>query len=397
MQRIIFLKRVISLLLVIILIAISIGPSASAQSGVYGSAGNTPANAVYVDEAGKVGIGTTTPGTKLHIEGSATGGGLYVLGNVEGGNIAKFRYPGDGTGGIEIAGDTAGSKSMYVGLIDQTAVIRNQIAGKAIQFQTASSSALTILDDGKVGIGTATPGTKLHIEGGVTGGGLYVLGNVEGGNIAKFRYPGNGTGGIEIAGDAAGSQSIYVGLTDQSAVIRNNIVGKSLLLQTTPSAGTKASVTVLPDGTLSTRVLQITGGGDLAEPFAMAKPEEIQPGMVVAIDPNHEGQLKLAKNAYDRTVVGVVSGAGGIEAGVLMYQEGASEDTRNVALSGRVYVWADASNGAIQPGDLLTTAKTPGHAMKVTDHDKAQGAILGKAMGKLEKGTGLVLILVTLQ
>jgi hypothetical protein len=33
----------------------------------------------------------------------------------------------------------------------------------------------------------------------------------------------------------------------------------------------------------------------------------------------------------------------------------------------------------------------------VTDHAQAQGAILGKAMGTLEEGTGLVLILVTLQ
>lgn len=31
-------------------------------------------------------------------------------------------------------------------------------------------------------------------------------------------------------------------------------------------------------------------------------------------------------------------------------------------------------------GDLLTTSDTPGHAMKVTDHAKAQGTILGKAM-----------------
>jgi hypothetical protein len=68
-----------------------------------------------------------------------------------------------------------------------------------------------------------------------------------------------------------------------------------------------------------------------------------------------------------------------------------------VALTGRVYVWADASNGAIVPGDLLTTSDIPGHAMKVMDYEQAQGAILGKAMSSLETGTGLVLILVSLQ
>jgi hypothetical protein len=60
-------------------------------------------------------------------------------------------------------------------------------------------------------------------------------------------------------------------------------------------------------------------------------------------------------------------------------------------------VRADASQGAIKPGDLLTTSAIPGHAMKVTDHLRAQGAILGKAMSALKQGQGLVLVLVTLQ
>ena len=62
-----------------------------------------------------------------------------------------------------------------------------------------------------------------------------------------------------------------------------------------------------------------------------------------------------------------------------------------------MYCWVDTSNGPIKPGDLLTTSDTPGHAMKVTDYAKAQGAIIGKAMSSLEKGRGLVLVLVTLQ
>ena len=73
------------------------------------------------------------------------------------------------------------------------------------------------------------------------------------------------------------------------------------------------------------------------------------------------------------------------------------EGGKNVALSGRVYVQADSGNGSIRPGDLLTTSLTPGYAMKVTDHRKAQGAILGKAMTGLDHGKGMVLVLVTLQ
>jgi hypothetical protein len=73
------------------------------------------------------------------------------------------------------------------------------------------------------------------------------------------------------------------------------------------------------------------------------------------------------------------------------------EGGRNVALTGRVYVQAETSNGAIKPGDLLTTSGTPGRAMRVSDHARAQGAILGKAMTALPDGQGMVLVLVTLQ
>ena len=68
-----------------------------------------------------------------------------------------------------------------------------------------------------------------------------------------------------------------------------------------------------------------------------------------------------------------------------------------MALTGRVYVKVDATHGAIEPGDLLTTSPTPGHAMKATDWDQAHGTILGKAMTGLDSGTGLVLVLVSLQ
>jgi hypothetical protein len=117
----------------------------------------------------------------------------------------------------------------------------------------------------------------------------------------------------------------------------------------------------------------------------------------MVIDREHPGRLKLSGCAYDTHVAGVLSGANGIHPGISLQQEGALEGGQNVALSGRVYVLADATNGAIEPGDLLTTSDTPGHAMKVNDYAKAQGAILGKAMSGLDEGKGLVLVLVTLQ
>lgn len=154
--------------------------------------------------------------------------------------------------------------------------------------------------------------------------------------------------------------------------------------------------TIIGGSTVEVRSLTITGGADLAEPFPL-KEAALDKGSVVVIDEEHTGQLKLATTAYDTRVAGIISGANGINPGIALHQQGRLEGTDNVALSGRVYVKADASFGAIKPGDLLTTSNNPGHAMKVTNHGRSQGAILGKAMSSLKDGTGLVLVLVTLQ
>jgi hypothetical protein len=129
----------------------------------------------------------------------------------------------------------------------------------------------------------------------------------------------------------------------------------------------------------------------LAEPFEMSH-ADIPKGAVVVIDEEHPGHLKMSESAYDSRVAGIVSGANGIQAGITLHQEGLIDGGQNVALSGRVYVQADASEHPIKPGDLLTTSDTPGHAMKVTDHARSQGTILGKAMTGLKGGKGMAAI-----
>ncbi|MCA9256968.1 MAG: hypothetical protein KDA33_15070, partial [Phycisphaerales bacterium] len=140
------------------------------------------------------------------------------------------------------------------------------------------------------------------------------------------------------------------------------------------------------DGWIFTDVLKINGGSDLAEPFDVVTDQPLQPGMVVAIDPDRAGKLRLSTNAYDPTVAGIISGAGGVNPGLMMSQKGTIADGEHpIALSGRVYCWVDAdANGPVKPGDLLTTSDTPGHAMKATDHDRAFGTCVGKAMTALD-------------
>lgn len=189
------------------------------------------------------------------------------------------------------------------------------------------------------------------------------------------------------------------GLGDEQAYLGGDGAGGDVQLGSmNPAVGTIACYNTSTGGymDLVARTLTITGGADLAEPFAMSD-ADIPAGAVVIIDEAHAGQLKQSSEPYDTRVAGVVSGAGGIHPGLSLRQRGPMDAGQNVALTGRVYVLADASAGPIQPGDLLTTSATPGHAMKVTDHARAAGAILGKAMSGLASGRGLVLVLVSLQ
>ena len=138
------------------------------------------------------------------------------------------------------------------------------------------------------------------------------------------------------------------------------------------------------------------GGADIVEGFDTGL-ESCPPGTVVGIDPESPGRLRSSTGAYDPRVAGVVSGAGGVEPGLRLGQSGVLDGDTPVALTGRVYVRCSAENGAIHPGDLLTTADTPGHAMRATDRERAFGSVIGKALTSLEAETGLVLVLVGLQ
>jgi hypothetical protein len=136
--------------------------------------------------------------------------------------------------------------------------------------------------------------------------------------------------------------------------------------------------------------------GDLAEDFDLEDdPINGDPGTVLVIDSN--GKLSAGVNPYDTRVAGVVSGAGGLKPAIVLQRLAGFRQRSPIALGGKAFCKVDASFGRITPGDLLTTSTTPGHAMKVLDHARASGAIIGKALGSLDVGRGLVPILVALQ
>ena len=95
---------------------------------------------MVIDGVGNVGIGTASPDTELHVKGGAT--------------VANF----EGTGG-----------SVFIGLKDSDdgTVGYMGVDGGKIKFQTSGSGysdKLVIDTVGNVGIGTATPTFKLHVD-----------------------------------------------------------------------------------------------------------------------------------------------------------------------------------------------------------------------------------------
>ena len=83
---------------------------------------------------------------------------------------------------------------------------------------------------------------------------------------------------------------------------------------------------------------------------------------------------------------------------------GEKSDTKVlVATTGRVRVKVDASRGAIHIGDLLVTSDIPGVAMKSEPVNLGgvqlhrPGTLIGKALEPLEKGSGEILVLLSLQ
>lgn len=147
-------------------------------------------------------------------------------------------------------------------------------------------------------------------------------------------------------------------------------------------------------GNVEAQDVKVTGA-DCAEFFRTLPGVQADAGMVMVIE--REGDLAPCTKAYDSHVAGVISGAGTCRPGLTLGANAEGEGHSLIALSGKVYCKVDANYAAIAVGDLLTTSPTLGHAMKATDSARAFGSIIGKALGGLEAGLGLVPIIVSLQ
>jgi hypothetical protein len=420
------------------------------------AADGDPVDVVYVNNEGSVGIGAISPTADLALyvespEGAGNSGVSVVGLNSDSSNVgmlAGWRY---GTGGIH--GGTGNTGYLGIAECGAFGMFSNENQGR-LGCETYGVWGKADEPEAKGVYGE----NRVSNHYGYIGGEYYsVYGSIEGSNgyaalmsgtkaVVGYNPDGDGVCGVSVSGmgvygsstnnygvwgqsnDTHGvhgkswnSLGVYgehfssgnygylgggiAGVQGQSAshtgVIGLSTTGTGVLGWSTYGTAGMFQGDVVVYGRTTTEVVEITGGSDLSEQFDVHPPADgppPKPGMVVCIDPHNPGDLVVSHRAYDDCVAGVISGAGGLQPGMLMGQSGSAADGQNpVALTGRVYCWADASCGPIQPGDLLTTSDTPGHAMKVTDRERSQGAAIGKAMSSLDAGTGLVLVLVNLQ
>lgn len=217
----------------------------------------------------------------------------------------------------------------------------------------------------------------IHLDG--DGGNIFAGGQGTDGDLVLR----SATGQDRIRLDAGGG-NIWAG--------GNGVDGDVVLFASTGNNSTLADATIHLNGQAGDIILR---NADCAEDFQVEDIECAEPGTVMVIGDN--SRLRISHTAYDRCVIGIVAGAGDYRPGIILGRNGDVADALPIALVGRIFCKMDANYGAIGIGDLLTTSPTPGHAMKAAHPAKAFGSVIGKALGSLDSGRGLVPMLVALQ
>uniref|UniRef100_A0A372IJY7 Uncharacterized protein n=1 Tax=Paracidobacterium acidisoli TaxID=2303751 RepID=A0A372IJY7_9BACT len=183
--------------------------------------------------------------------------------------------------------------------------------------------------------------------------------------------------------------SVGIGTTNPGAALEVN--GNVKL-----TANSGASITFQDGTTQSTAYTGVACGGDFAESVNVTGDRHsYEPGDLLVIDPKSPGKFLRAAQPYSTLVAGVYSTRPGYVGRRLSGAK--SPDEVPLAMVGIVPVKVTAENGPIQTGDLLVASSIPGRAMKGTDRSRLTGAVVGKALGGLDSGTGTIEVLVTLQ
>ena len=397
----------------------------------------SPSNNIYYN-SGNVGIGTTAPAALLDAGGNSQAS--PAISARKSGNGLEFGHPNSGGYGSTIGGTMWSGFSFIAFNAENDAVDTYRTRGSIGRViwndhlvskwnfghlangnasgQTPTSD-MTIDQSGKVGIGTTSPGSRLHIVdltaqtkffNGPALGQLSVQGATGTDELtaltfissagypgAKIAYRQTVNGGLLQLGT---SNDYGAGITDTAVTIdQNGNVGIGLGPNHNPTQKLDVVGNINITGTGAGNIT-LTGTihakyQDVAE--WVRSSEQIRPGTVVVLDAAKSNQVISSTQAYDTRVAGVVSERPGIALG----ESGANKVL--VATTGRVLVKVDASTGPIHIGDLLVTSDIPGLAMKsepITIGNREMhmpGTLIGKALEPLERGSGKILVLLSLQ
>ncbi len=368
----------------------SVGPiGPQGPQGVQGPIGASPFTVVGATASylGRIGIGTPSPTQQLDVNGRMT---------VRSGVIQNGLTPVTTTSDLGLYSQVPGQWMRMVTSNAPHSWYVDGGAGGTAAMKLSDQGRLSIgLDNGPGGLSVSTimttsayntmpQGIHMGMVPGYPGATDLVLAGgtgADGGSGMYFTTP-DGWRGMSYT-----RSSDTITLNYSTYFLPNGNVG----------IGTSTPVARLDvNGRTRTRELEIIGGADIVEGFCTGG-IAAEPGTLMSIDPERPGSVRPSTAAYDTRVAGVVSGAGGVNAGIKLGHQGVLDGDTPIAMTGRVYVKATAAAGAIRAGDLLTTSDLPGHAMKAVDRDRRPGAVIGKAMTGLDEGTGLVLVLVNLQ
>ncbi len=355
------------------------------------TAGNsTPALRILSNN--NVGIGTTTPSQLLEVNGNAqidgtlTAGGFNVVPTLNGNPAtAGTIVLGNNTGTLGNANFNQGSYQIIIQASSYTNAFNGQgangvsVAGGNIAAAPGIGSAdihggpVSITGGSATGVSGATAvGGSVAIQGGLANGGAT-----------------NIIGAISL--QALGG-NVGIGTVTPGAALE---VNGSVKL----TAGSGASVT-FADGTVqSTAYTGVICGGDYAESVDVSgDSKHYEPGdvLVISSDSSDEkGDVAKSSKPYSTAVVGIYS----TKPGIVGRRQTGPKDPKEVpmAMIGIVPTKVIAENGAIHRGDLLVSSSSIGYAMKGTDRSRLTGAVIGKALGNLDNGEGVIEVVVTLQ